>query len=110
MTMRLKKGWEVGDAGAVYEFDIKVPKITGVKMTNEEFEMEASDSLEDFVRDLKRRYPWIGDVYQTGRSGGWLAIEDPKGKATERSIKTINDRVKKEMGYFIDNLRHAYPG
>lgn len=109
MTMRLQKGWEVGDAGAVYEFEIKVPKITGVKMTNDEFEMEARDSLEDFVSDLKRRYKWIGDVYQTGRSGGWLAIEDPQGKATKSSLRTINDRVRKEMGYFIDNLKLAYP-
>ncbi len=109
MTMRLKKGWEVGDAGAVYEFEIKVPKITGVNMTNDEFEMEARDSLEDFVADLKRRYKWIGKVYQTGRSGGWLAIEDPNGKATVSSTRAINERIKKEMGYFVDNLKSAYP-
>lgn len=109
MTMRLKKGWEVGDAGAVYEFDIKLPRIEGVRaMTNEEFDMEASDSIEDFVSLLRDRYTWIGDVYQTGRSGGWLAIEDKKGLATKAKLLKIQELIESAQKNFIRHLQANY--
>ncbi len=109
MTVRLKKGWEVGDAGAVYEFDIKLGRIEGVRgMTNEEFEMEASDSIEDFVARLRDRYTWIGNVYQTGRSGGWLAIEDKKGLATEAKLLKIDKLIDEAQKNFIRHLQANY--
>ncbi len=109
MTMRLKKGWEVGDAGAVYEFDIKLPKIDGVDISNDDFEIEAMDSIQDFVRELKRRYSWIGNVYQTGRSGGWLAIEDKTGGATKAKTRKINDLVREAKDNFVRYIKDEYP-
>lgn len=110
MTMRLEKRWQVGDPGAVYEFDIKLPRITGVRdITNEEFEIEAEDSIQFFVEDLRERYSWIGQVYQTGRSGGWLAIEDKKGLATTAKLENISKMIDEAMKDFIKQLRSQYP-
>lgn len=109
-SVRWDTKWKLGDKGAVYEFDIKLPRITGVRgMTNEEFEIEAEDSISWFEDSLRQRYTWIGQVYQTGRSGGWLAVEDKKGLATEAKLRTILGMIEKAQRDFIQYLRRTYP-
>lgn len=106
---RVDKRYEMGEPGAVYEFEIKLQKISHVDMTNEELEFESRDALEDFSRELKKRYKWIGEIYQTGRSGGWLAVEDKKGGATKAKIKTIIGLVDKAQADFVKYLQAEYP-
>jgi hypothetical protein len=101
---------EIGDPGVEYEFEIKLQKIYHVDMTNDELDMESQDSLDDFKRMLKARYKWITDIYQTGRSGGWLAIKDGKGGATKAKLKTIAKLVDQAQAAFIKDLQHRYPG
>lgn len=108
-SARWAKKWDLGDKGAVYEFDIKLPKIDGVDMSEAEFEAEALGSIRDFVVALRDRYTWIGEVYQTGRSGGWLAVEDKKGLATEAKLRTILGMIEKAQRDFIQYLRRTYP-
>lgn len=109
MTMRVEKKYEVGDPGAVYEFNIKLPLMRGVDCTDKEFSEAARESIEIFVRQLKQRYTWIGRVYQTGRSAGWLAIEDKKGLATEAKLKTIQKMVNRALDQFVRYMEEAYP-
>lgn len=100
---------EIGDPGIVYEFEIKLQKIYGVDMTDGDLEIESQDSIDDFKRLLKARYKWITDVYQTGRSGGWLAVKDGKGGATKAKLKTIAKLVDQAQEDFVRYLQEEYP-
>lgn len=101
---------DIGEPGVVYEFEIKLQKIHHVDMTNAELDMESQDSLEDFKRLLKKRYKWITEIHQTGRSGGWLAIKDGKGGATKSKLKTIASLIDQAQDDFIKDLQRRYPG
>lgn len=100
---------DIGEPGVEYEFEIKIQKIYHVDMTDAELEMESRDSIEDFERMLKARYKWITKIYQTGRSGGWLAIVDGKGGATPAKLKTIAKLVDQAQAAFVKDLQHRYP-
>ena len=100
---------EIGEPGVEYEFEIKIQKIYHVDMTDAELDMESQDSIEDFKRMLRARYKWITDIYQTGRSGGWLAIKDGKGGATVAKLKTIAKLVDKAQEDFVKYLQRTYP-
>lgn len=101
---------DIGEPGVVYEFEIKLQKIYNVDMTDGELLMESEDSIEDFERMLKARYKWITEVYQTGRSGGWLAVKDGKGGATKGKLKTIAKLVDQAQKDFVRYLQEEYPG
>lgn len=99
----------VGNVGVEYEFEIKIPTISGVDCTNAEFEDLASQFIADFKRTLKSRYTWVGDVYTSGRSGGWLTVVDKKGLATREKLKTIIGLVEKGKRAFVKELKYQYP-
>jgi hypothetical protein len=101
---------DIGEPGVVYEFEIKLQKISHVDMTNAELEMESAASIEDFEDMLASRYKWITEIYQTGRSGGWLAIKDGKGGATKGKLKTIAKLVDQAQEDFVRYLQEEYPG
>lgn len=100
---------QIGEPGIEYEFEIKLQKISGVDMTNDDLMMESEDSIDDFKRMLKSRYKWITQIYQTGRSGGWLCVVDGKGGATEAKLKTIAGLVDKAQKNFVKFLQSNYP-
>lgn len=109
--MRLDQKYQIGDVGAVYEYNVKLyTEIRGMDISDDELEVEVEQVVEDFAKDLHRRYKWIGVVYLTGRSGGWLAIEDKSGKATRRSLKTIDGLVTKAKDQFVEDLWSSYGG
>lgn len=86
-TMRTSKDGE-------YEFKVKLSmRVRGVNISNDELQMETEYAVDSFARSLRKAYPWVGRVGLTGRSGGWLLIEDKKGEATEDELSDINDRV-----------------
>lgn len=112
---RLNQRWSVGDLGAVYEFKIKIQKLDAPGMTDEDFEHEVEVALEEFIPNLQKRFSWIGEIYRTGRTNGWLAIRDDYGKATKKSIETIAKMVEAarrqfkrdveasaKTGYYVD--------
>ncbi len=107
-SCRWDERYKIGDQGAEYEFDIKLPRLaTGA--TDEEFTAEADQALDVLAQELRRRYSWIGRVGRAGRSGGWLAIEDTKGLATFAKLEKIIDMVAKAKSDFADFLETYYP-
>lgn len=106
--VRLDDQWRLGDAGAEYEFNVKLPPLR-LKMSDEDFERDTEVALDEFQQKLRRKYPWIGQMRLTGRSGGWLAIEDPKGKMTKAKLKEIAEMVEAGKRQFIKDMRQAWP-
>lgn len=100
--------YQLGEKGAVYEFDIKLPTFRA-EMTDEDFEIEAETALDILADALRARYTWIGQVGRAGRSGGWLTIEDKRGLATQAKLENIVDMVSKAKGNFIRHLEREYP-
>ena len=99
---------KIGDPGVEYEFDIKIPPL-GVDMTADEFDYEAQDALIQLGRALKKRYPWTGRWYQTGRSGGWFAFTDEHGEATKAKLQTIIGMIEQAKEKFCKRLERQYP-
>lgn len=106
--VRLHDRWRLGDAGAEYEFNVKLRPLR-LEIPESEFEQETEMALDAFEQKLRKKYPWIGQMGRTGRSGGWLSIEDPKGKMTKAKLKEIAELVEAGKRQFIKDLRNAYP-
>ena len=107
MTMRTESS--VGDRGAVYEVRVKLSmRIRGVKITEHELAADTDAAVEEFSDVLRSEYPWIGRVYLTGRSNGWLAIEDAKGKATKDALEAIHERVNEARKDFETSIIESY--
>ena len=106
--VRMHNRWSLGDVGAAYEFNIK---IHGVKSDAPEdvWEEDSQMALEEFEAKLRKKYPWIGRMYRTGRSGGWLAIEDPKGKMTKATVEAMSKMVEAAKLRFVKDMEYAYP-
>lgn len=106
-VMRLESRYEVGQPGARYEFNVKLSlKLAraGVEISDEVLALEADDAVGRFAEELRERYPWVGEVYQTGRSHGWLAIQDRTGGATEEDLRAIDEWVDSEREIFEDDI------
>jgi len=107
-SCRWDEKYKIGDVGAEYEFDIKMPPLH-VEMTDEEFTNEADQALDVLAQELRRRYTWIGRVGRAGRSGGWLAVEDTRGLATFAKLNNVTDMVAKAKSDFVDYIETYYP-
>jgi hypothetical protein len=107
-SCRWDEKWKIGDEGAEYEFDIKIPPVS-VSMTDEEFTAESDQALDVLAQELRRRYSWIGRVGRAGRSGGWLAVEDKKGLATFGKLEKIIEMVGRAKSDFVDFIETYYP-
>ena len=105
---RYDQGVRIGDPGAEYEFDIKLP-VFNADMTDAEFDLEARIAIRQFKEKLTDKYSWIGRVGQTGRSGGWLLIKDEQGKATKAKLQTIINMVTAAKKAFVKRLERDYP-
>jgi hypothetical protein len=66
-------------------------------------------AMEAFEDSLRQKYPWIGAMHRTGRSAGWLAIEDPQGKMTKAKLEDIAKRVEAAKRQFKKDMEQAYP-
>jgi len=106
--VRLENRWQLGDAGAIYEFNVKLYRVQS-SATEEEWEQDRVLAVEEFETELRNRYPWIGEMYMTGRSAGWFAIEDPKGKMTKKTLETISGLVEAAKRRFVKDMEQAYP-
>lgn len=106
--VRLESRWSLGDVGAVYEFNIKMPRMN-VDVSEEDYEDDARTSLREFKDKLRKKYPRVGEIYQTGRSGGWLAVQDPRGKMTKATLKSMVEFVKAAKRQFIRDMEQAWP-
>jgi hypothetical protein len=106
--VRLDNQWRLGDIGAVYEFNVKLGRVEA-DVSDDVWEQEIWVALDQFKQELKRKYPWIGNMYMTGRGPGWLAIEDPKGKMTKGTLEAIAKRVGAGRRQFIMGMEQAYP-
>lgn len=106
--IRYETRYEIGEPGAVYEFNVKLLPFES-SIDDTDFEFERDNALEGFGSWLRSRYKWVGSMHFTGRSGGWLAIVDKKGGATEKALLAIADAVAKEKRHFVRYLEKEYP-
>ena len=108
--MRYEQKYEIGDVGAVYEFDVKLPVLYPhvPLLSDARLEEETETAVEEFAAMLRARYKWVGEVYLTGRSNGWLAVVDAKGGASLRTLEMIHGLVDAAYDQFVKGLKVAY--
>ncbi len=107
--MRLDKRHSIGDAGAVYEFNVKLSmKVRGVQVEDMTLGEDTERAIEELADELRSKFRWVGRVYRTGRSGGWLAIEDKTGGATESALEVIGEMVDAARERFEQDLVDVY--
>ena len=99
---------KLGDAGVTYEFNVKIQRIES-DATQVQWDSEVERSFEGFTEYVRGRWPWLGAVYFTGRSGGWLAIEDPSGRMTGRTLVAIQKQVGLSLQAFKRHMVAEYP-
>ncbi len=99
----------LGDAGVVYEFNVKLRSRVPTSASWETMMEEAERALEDFADQLREKNKWIGNVYFTGRSGGWLAVEDREGRMTRAKLDAIAKKVGAGLKSFKKYLAEEYP-
>jgi hypothetical protein len=104
--IRIESKWTVGDRGAVYQFNVKFHRGDySADVDDDSMYIETKLAVKAFADVLRERFPWVGAVHLTGRSGGWLAVEDKQGKATSKTIEQIADMVddaREEFGKYLD--------
>ena len=99
---------KLGDAGVTYEFNVKVFGCR-CSATCDQFDAAARGAFEAFESYARERWPWIGNIYQNGRSGGWLAVHDPRGQMTKRSLAAMQKAVDKALRAFKRHMVTEYP-
>lgn len=95
----------------VYQFNVKLRKLAGCNIREDELEWETWNEFVSFREKLMKRFSWIGDVYLTGRSNGWLAVEDKRGgslKRREASLAKIEGMVSEAVKAFQARLWDEY--
>lgn len=104
--IRIETKYKSGEPGAVYEFNVKFHKRDySADVDDDTMYIEVREAVDVFADLLRDQFPWVGEVYLTGRSGGWLAVEDKQGKATNKKIEQIADMVddaRVEFGKYLD--------
>lgn len=84
------------------DFEIRCP-VCGCKLLDTEglYLEKAKAVFNATERDLESRFPWISEVHQVGRSGGWLVVIIPWPESKEK-LKEIGERLP-EVEKFIDS-------
>jgi hypothetical protein len=81
---------------------------------NDDYESELSTQLQMFVEDLQAQYDFLGDWYQEGRSGGWLAIKikDVEGRYDGESVmnefELLNRAFEETEDWALEDFDTAY--
>lgn len=99
---------KLGDAGVPYEFNVKIMRLES-DASEEDYYHEAQRALESFQSAMHAKYPWLGDMHFSGRSGGWLTIEDPQGKMTKPKLAAIRKAVGAALAKFKAHMMKEYP-
>ena len=91
-----------------YEFYVKIyTPVDAPNLTQDGWDIEVDLAVQIFTDKLKKRYKWVSDVYLTGRSGGWLAIEATR-PIRESVLWTVMELVDKEKKKFIKYLEKEF--
>jgi hypothetical protein len=107
-SVRFPGDSKIGDARVPYEFNVKIYRIEA-NASVEDLVIERDDHLAVFREAMCKKYPWLGSMYFSGRSGGWLTIEDPQGKMTRPRLLAISDAVDVALARFRQHLIKEYP-
>ncbi|HXB28059.1 MAG TPA: hypothetical protein VNV25_25235 [Gemmatimonadaceae bacterium] len=99
---------KIGDPGVTYEFNVKIYGLAS-NADQVDWDDEVSTALSHFKLRARLRWPWIGSIEFSGRSGGWLAVEDPQGKMTKRSLEAMQKVVAKGLAAFKRHMIRTYP-
>jgi hypothetical protein len=105
---RFRADGKLGDAGLTYEFNVKIQKID-CEADFVDWDIDRQMAYQDFEEVLRRKYPFFTLEGFTGRSGGWLAIQDPQGRMTEKRLETIQKMVGAALKQFKKDMIAAYP-
>jgi hypothetical protein len=98
---------KLGDAGVAYEFNVKIRRLNSAAVETD-WSDEAELARQELRSELHAKWPWLGDPYFTGRSGGWLAITDPSGRMTRRTLEAMRRSVGKALAAFKKYMREIY--
>jgi len=99
---------KLGAPGTVYEFNVKLLTMRA-NITEEQLWDEVRSALATFQVALMKKFPWVGEVYFTGRSAGWLAIQDPKGQMTMARLVAMSKMVEASLDRFKARIVKNYP-
>jgi hypothetical protein len=99
---------KIGDAGVTYEWNVKIYGLAS-DATTEQWDGAVADAFDAFEAYAHCRWPWLGSIYFSGRSGGWLAVHDLHGKMTERSLGAMRKVVDKALRAFKRHMITEYP-
>lgn len=95
-----------------FEYNIKLYNLQFpdfVEDTIDEYDMDAnileiaSMTVESLIEDLKEKYFWIDEIYQVGRSGGWLAIV-PKTVDDLDYLRNLFDEYEENIEDYLEVL------
>jgi hypothetical protein len=105
--LRCRFEGDLGAVGTVYEFNVKIHRLPSAA-SEEDWYFEVEKARAEFETRLQVRHPsWL--VAFTGRSGGWLTIEDREGKMTEKRLEALADRVDRALDRFKARMVKKYP-
>ena len=107
-TIRFDANARIGDEGVTYEFNVKIMKLN-CEADFIDWDCERQAAYADFELVLSKKYPFFELAGFTGRSGGWLALIDQKGRMTEARLKTIQKMVDKALKEFKQRMIREYP-
>jgi hypothetical protein len=107
-SVRFETRWALGDPGAVYEFNVKIHGLPS-NASEEQWDREVRRAFRAFETMLRARYPWLGELSFTGRSAGWLAIEDAEGRMTIETLNALSDAVDAALARFKQTMVRVYP-
>ena len=94
----------------IFEFNIKVPPIN-TSIDSDGWNIEVQDEVDNFTEWLRKRYSWVENVYITGRSGGWVAVQCYPGQSpTSLSVPhSIAKHVYAKRKAFVKRVSREYP-
>lgn len=98
----------IGDEGVTYEFNVKILKIQS-SADFVDWDIERQVAYGDFELLLQKKFPFFTLQGFTGRSGGWLALEDPQGRMTEARLKKIQKLVAVALLSFKKHMIATFP-
>lgn len=97
-----------------YNFDIKIHDYPDMEELAEEYDSTEYEMQEQWNRYLEEQitdfadsldFFWIEDVYQSGRSGGWLTLE----VKSSNSLETIRQNVIDHLKEYVNDVEEYEP-
>jgi hypothetical protein len=98
----------LGDAGVVYEFNVKIYRLAS-NASEGAWYREVESARERFHEEVANRWPGLDVTGFTGRSAGWLCVEDTTGQMTEKRLAALERMVTKALERFKRHMVAKYP-